>query len=180
MFMSGLLSNANIREAKTPMILACQIECHRPLQKLITNPEDEKKKRFHKSRMKLGFQRYIYICFYLFIYLCRSKNVCIYVPKQTITVHIKRQIQKPLDKDFLELIGSFETLLYVRIHTHIDHQFGPDPNPSGMIRRGTKKQKKQVENQFGTPKKNWNLDPTQFKISCTLIQIGTNIDILLQ
>ena len=41
MFMSGLLSNANIREAKTPMILACQIECHRPLQKLITNPEDE-------------------------------------------------------------------------------------------------------------------------------------------
>ena len=67
MFMSGLLSNANIREAKTPMILACQIECHRPLQKLITNPEDEKKTL---SQIKNeAWIPNIYIYMYLFIYL---------------------------------------------------------------------------------------------------------------
>lgn len=68
MFMSGLLSNANIREAKTPMILACQIECHRPLQKLITNPEDEKKNAFTNQEWSLD-SKDIYIYMFLFIYL---------------------------------------------------------------------------------------------------------------
>ena len=67
MFMSGLLSNANIREAKTPMILACQIECHRPLQKLITNPEDEKK-TLSQIKNEAWIPK-IYIYMYLFIYL---------------------------------------------------------------------------------------------------------------
>ena len=75
-FMSGLLSNANIREAKTPMILACQIECHRPLQKLITNPENEQKPLWQIKNEAWIPKMLIYI-YIIYIYMQIQK--CMYI-----------------------------------------------------------------------------------------------------
>ena len=107
------------------------------LQKLITNPQDEKKKTLSQIKNE-AWNAKMYIYIYIYTYVDPKTYVYIYIYTKTNKncTYLEVDVKTLLIRTFW---NSLAFLRHCYIHTHIDHQLDPDPNPSGMIRPGTKK-----------------------------------------